>query len=118
MAAPARARPPGDLEPFAGRWLPPEWPLVFMLAGYPVWWFLGAGALIWPLFSLPMLGRLVMRRRTVRVPRGFGWWLLFLVWMLLSFIAAPGRRPVAVPLAGRQLLLGHRHVRLRLQRAA
>ena len=52
--------------PFAGRWLPPEWPLVFMLAGYPVWWFLGAGALIWPLFSLPMLGRLVMRRRTVR----------------------------------------------------
>ena len=46
MTAPARARTPGDLEPFAGRWLPPEWPLVFMLAGYPVWWFLGAGAVV------------------------------------------------------------------------
>ena len=94
MAAPTRARPQGDLKPFAGRWLPPEWPLVFMLAGYPIWWVLGAGALIWPLFSLPMLGRLVMRRRTVRVPRGFGWWLLFLVWMLLSFMQLQGDTPL------------------------
>ena len=65
-----------------------------MLAGYPIWWVLGAGALIWPLFSLPMLGRLVMRRRTVRVPRGFGWWLLFLVWMLLSFMQLQGDAPL------------------------
>ena len=93
MAAPARARPQDDLKPAPGRWLPPEWPLIFMLAGYPIWWFLGAGALIWPLFALPMAGRLILRHRTVQVPRGFGWWLLFLVWVALSMIGLQGEAP-------------------------
>jgi hypothetical protein len=64
-----------------------------MLAGYPVSWVLGMGSLIWPFLALPMAGRLIMRRRTVRVPRGFGWWVLFLVWAALSLMQLQGSAP-------------------------
>ena len=65
-----------------------------------------------------MAARLLARGRTVRVPRGFGWWLLFLVWMCLSFISLSGELPLRVPVAHGQLLLGHRHLHLHLQHAA
>jgi len=64
-----------------------------MLAGYPFFWVIGMGALIWPLLALPMAGRLIMQRRTVRVPRGFGLWVLFLVWVALSLIQLQGSAP-------------------------
>jgi O-antigen ligase len=94
MADPAALAAPSDLRPARGRWLPPEWPLVFMLAGYPLWWVLGAGSVIWPLFAVPMAGRLLVRPAAIRVPKGFGWWVLFLVWMLLSAVSLSGDLPV------------------------
>jgi hypothetical protein len=63
----------------------PRWPLQALFLGFPLWWVLGLGALIWPILALPMVFALAVRGR-VRVPRGFGIWLLFLVWMLGSGI--------------------------------
>lgn len=60
-----------------------------LLVCYPVWWALGAGYLIWPLLTFPLLLSLLMQR-TLRVPRGFGLWLLFLAWMLLSGLQLSG----------------------------
>ena len=65
------------------RRLRPRWPFVALFAGLPVWWALGLIEFVWPIFTLAMLARLVVRGR-VRVPRGFGIWLLFLFWMLAS----------------------------------
>jgi polysaccharide biosynthesis protein PslJ len=54
-----------------------------------VWWALGAGYLIWPLLTFPLLLSLLMQR-TLRVPRGFSLWLLFLGWMLVSGLQLSG----------------------------
>ncbi len=53
-----------------------------MFGLFPVWWAMGLSAFIWPIFAVPMA--LSLLRRNVRVPRGFGIWLLFLLWMLGS----------------------------------
>lgn len=59
------------------------WPLTLMFVAFPVWWILGISAFIWPVLAVPM-GLSLLRRRKVRVPRGFGVWLMFLLWMLGS----------------------------------
>jgi polysaccharide biosynthesis protein PslJ len=73
-AAPARPRRSG---------LPDGWPLLLLLAGFPLWWVLGLSAIIWILLAVPMLAWL-LRRPGMRIPKGFGLWLAFLFWMLLS----------------------------------
>lgn len=77
------------------RLFPREWPLCFALLGYPVSWALGMGALIWPAFAVPMAGRLIMRRRTVRAPKGFGLWVLFVVWTFISAVNLQQALPIA-----------------------
>ena len=67
----------------AGPRLPKAWPIYALFVGFPLWWVLGMGAFIWPVLAVPMLASLLMRQR-MRVPRGFGIWLLFLVWMVGS----------------------------------
>jgi hypothetical protein len=71
----------GD-EPSWGQALP-GWPLGFFFAGYPLLWVLGLGGFAASLAALPMLGILLLRRG-LRVPPGFGLWLLFLIWMTFS----------------------------------
>jgi polysaccharide biosynthesis protein PslJ len=66
-----------------GGGLPAGWPLYALLVGFPVWWLLGLAEFIWMLLAIPMLVSLAMRG-DVRAPRGFGIWLLFLGWMLIS----------------------------------
>ena len=67
------------------RLLPPWWPLAAMTAGYPLWWALGLSAAVWPMMSaLVLLPRLISSRRQLKVPSGFGWWMLFIVWVVLS----------------------------------
>ena len=72
------------------RRLPAHWPITACIGLFPLWWALGAGALIWPVFAAPLAVRLVTRRRPIRVPMGFGLWLLYLVFVLLSFTALDG----------------------------
>ncbi|WP_412540574.1 hypothetical protein R8Z50_32995 [Longispora sp. K20-0274] len=85
----ATAPPTRPLErPRAPRWLPlpPAWPVLGLLALYPLWWALGLGVLIFPLMALPM-GWWLLRNRPIQVPPGFGLWLLFLLAVLGSVIA-------------------------------
>lgn len=82
------------------RWLAdhPAWPVTALLAAYPLWWALGIAEYAWILFALPaairMLGWHLSGARRVRVPPGFGLWLLFLLWTAASIatisLHAPG----------------------------
>lgn len=64
----------------------PAWPITALLAGYPLWWALGSADFMVLLLAMPMLARLIAWRvhgtRRIRLPPGFGLWLLFLVLML------------------------------------
>jgi O-antigen ligase len=62
---------------------PAGWPVYLLFGLVPVWWALGLGALIWIVLAVPMAVSLLLRRG-LRLPRGFGLWLAFLAWMLLS----------------------------------
>jgi len=79
------------------------------IAGLPVWWLLGVASLV-PLVLAVPLYRDLRRRRSVRVPPYFGWWLLFLVWVVLGvgtlWAAAPGA--VDDGGMGRLLVFGYR----------
>jgi hypothetical protein len=57
-------------------------PLLLLFGAFPLWWALGLPAVVWILLAVPMLAWLV--RPGVRAPKGFGLWLGFLFWMLLS----------------------------------
>jgi hypothetical protein len=63
----------------------PTWPLYALYIGFPLWWYLGLGDMIWPVFALPMLINLILRGH-VTAPRGFGVWLLFVAWMSITVI--------------------------------
>lgn len=73
--------PPHDAPP-VGHPLP-RWPLTVLLVPFLGWWLLGLGTLVWPLASVVM-AILLWRRGGVRVPKGFGIWLFFLFWVLVS----------------------------------
>jgi len=67
------------------------WPLTALIVGMPIWWVLGLSAFVWIIFSVPMLIGL-LRRTPIRVPRGFGLWLMFLAWMIFSATQVSGVR--------------------------
>ncbi|MET0418893.1 MAG: hypothetical protein ABW022_23000 [Actinoplanes sp.] len=74
----------------------PAWPVASILAFYPIWWALGLGVLIFAVMAVPMLFLLIRRRaagRALRLPPGFGWWVLFLLAVVVS-IGALGVDPV------------------------
>ncbi|MEU1836588.1 O-antigen ligase family protein [Micromonospora chersina] len=63
--------------------LPTAWPLIALFVLYPLWWALGVSSFVFVIFAVPMLVQMV-RRGPVRVPPGFGIWLLLLLWLVLS----------------------------------
>src|SRR5918998_1188764 len=70
----------------------PRWPLSVMFVLFPLWWLLGPGEAMW----IPLAGVMLLflrRHGKIQTPRGFGIWLLFLLWMACSVIAidTPGR---------------------------
>lgn len=67
--------------------LKPGWPIVALLGLYPLWWALGLGTFIYPLIAVPMLVALLRLHRPIRVPPGFGLWLLFLLIVVGSLVA-------------------------------
>jgi hypothetical protein len=102
--APAHARQsePPIVRRTAGRsWyrLPPSWPIWFSLAGFPVIWFLGITPLVFPLVTIPMAISL-LRRGRLRVPPGFGIWVLFLITVLASAVALNEQAPGTLPPSG------------------
>jgi hypothetical protein len=86
------------------RRLPPGWPLAAILCLYPLWWALGLGEFAFVVFSVPM-ARQLMRRRPLRMPPGFGVWLLYLLWTAVALIMLPLTPPNTLPgsITGRAL---------------
>lgn len=84
LAVAAASGPQGEVAAGTGRSrLLAGWPLTTLLVLYPVLWALGLGTLGIFLLAVPMAVGL-FKRRPVRVPPGFGLWLLFLLWLLVS----------------------------------
>jgi len=78
-----------------GALVPKAWPAYALFYGFPLWWILGLGAFCWMILAVPMLFDL-LRRDHVVAPRGFGFWLLFLGWMLLSAMKLGSNTPGVV----------------------
>lgn len=100
LPRPAAAHPDrtGGLRPAGPRTrrlrrLSAHWPVTACIGLFPLWWALGAGALIWPFFAAPLAVRLITRRRAIHVPLGFGLWLLYLAFVVLSITALDGGGP-------------------------
>jgi hypothetical protein len=81
----------------------PAWPITALLVGYPVWWALGLADFTWVLLAAPMTARMIAwhrHGRPIRVPPGFGIWLLFLVCagagLFVLTQTAPGTVPSAI----------------------
>jgi hypothetical protein len=79
----------------------PAWPIVVLLAGWPLWWCLGVGDYFPMILAIPMVRRMwlwrVYKDRTIKLPPGFKIWSLFLLVTLISIatisLAAPGTAP-------------------------
>ncbi|MEW6476284.1 MAG: O-antigen ligase family protein [Actinomycetota bacterium] len=69
--------------------LPYGWPLYVGFGLFPIWYVLGFGALMWFFLAIPMTFHLVARS-SVKVPRGFGLYMLFFIWMLATIIQLQG----------------------------
>ncbi|GAA3818529.1 O-antigen ligase family protein [Nocardioides panacisoli] len=54
----------------------PSWPIGCLFGGLPVWWAIGVLDIITVPFAL-LMAWLMARSSGVRVPRAFGWWLLY-----------------------------------------
>lgn len=65
--------------------LKPGWPLAAIFVPFPLWWALGLSEFACLLLAVPMLFSLIRQRRVV-VPRGYGWWLLFLAWVCIGVV--------------------------------
>ena len=118
-------RPPGRTpwRPGAGRahrrrgsWLArhPAWPVTALLAGIPLWWALGFGDYMFILLAIPMAARLyawsAQGNRRIRLPPGFGLWLLFLLVVLLGAATLSATAPgtLASPVSNRIISYGVR----------
>lgn len=84
-------------------------PIVALLVGVPVWWVLGAFQAAFFIAAVLMAAYL-LRRRNIEVPKGFGVWLIFLVWVIGGLLVLQVDAPGAVPGAnsGRYLTFGYR----------
>jgi hypothetical protein len=100
---PLRDFQPGGSSQRRGSWFArdPAWPLTLLLVGWPVWWALGFAEYASAIFAIPMLWQMYFwrarRTRVIRVPRGFGLWLLFLLCMIASTVALDQTAPDTLP---------------------
>jgi hypothetical protein len=85
-----------------------------LLAGIPLWWALGFGDYMFILLAIPMAARLyawsAQGNRRIRLPPGFGLWLLFLLVVLLgaATLAATAPGTLASPDSNRSISYGVR----------
>lgn len=81
------------------RLLRPGWPLAALYLGFPVWWALGLAELIF-FAAAAAMAVILWKQGSVRVPRGFAVWALFLVWLLAGVFTLRAVAPGTVPGAG------------------
>src|SRR5215217_5372994 len=63
----------------------PTWPLTAMFGLFPLWWATGLLDIMWiPTAAAQAL--YLFRAGATRAPRGFGMWLLFLLWSGCSLV--------------------------------
>jgi hypothetical protein len=100
VSAPSTVRP---------RLLAPGWPVVALFGGWPLWWALGVSWAVYILLAIPMAVSLLRRRRLV-MPKGFGLWILFLLWMIVGVVALGAHAPgtASGSLSGRTTAYAHR----------
>ncbi len=71
--------------------------LAAVFTGYAVWWALGLAALAPLVLGVLAAWWVLHRGGRVALPPGFGWWLLFLIWVALGasllWVDAPGAQP-------------------------
>ena len=79
----------------------PAWPVVAMLAGWPLWWALGVEEFIPLILAIPMVKRMYVWRargeRRIRFPPGFALWALFLLVMVLGLAVVNQEAPHTIP---------------------
>ncbi|HZQ77418.1 MAG TPA: O-antigen ligase family protein [Acidimicrobiia bacterium] len=80
--------------------LPYGWPIYALCYGFPIWWVLGLAEFIWPILGFAMLLSLTMRREKIRVPKGIGAYVLFLMWAAVSVIGLAHGGGTATAAAG------------------
>ena len=93
------ARGPGGLRSLFRAGL--AWPVSALLLGYPIWWALGIADFMWVILAVPMIARMIAwqtrRGRRIKLPPGFGLWLLFLLIVVAGIatitLTAPGTVP-------------------------
>ena len=91
------------------RHLGEAWPLKILLLGFPIWWAAGLASFACQLVAIPMTVQIVRRARArggLRMPVGFGFWLLFLGWMLLGIATLWSLAPGTEPNTGASKLVG------------
>jgi hypothetical protein len=74
----------------------PGWPLAVVFVPFPLWWALGMSEFICMVMAVPM-ALYLLRQRRVQVPRGFGFWLLFLCWVVVGVLVLQVSAAGAVP---------------------
>lgn len=78
-------------------------PLSILLIGFPLWWLLGLSNILPLLIAIPFALQLVKGK--VLVPRGFGWWILFLIWVAAGVFLLWANAPDSIPGGGPGRLL-------------
>jgi hypothetical protein len=76
----------------------PMWPVSWLIVGFPFWWLMGLAVFIIPMMAAVM-AVIMWRRRPIKLPPGFGLWVVFLVWSIggvaVLNVYAPGTLPVS-----------------------
>lgn len=87
------------------RFLKPGWPLSALFLGFPLWWALGLAGLIF-FAAAGAMGVILVRQGSLRVPRGFQVWALFLVWAFAGVLVLKAVAPGTLPGGGMGRYLG------------
>lgn len=91
--------------PGLGR-LGPGWPLKLLILGFPLWWALGISSFAFLIAAAAMAADM-FRRGRIRLPAGFGVWVLFLLWVLAGVFLLWAQAPGTVEGGGIGRLVGY-----------
>ncbi len=79
---------PADVRGTSPKLALPAWPMMVLLAGFPVWWALGAAPFA-PIVIAAGMAALLVAKKDVKLVPGLLPWFAFLVWAAASFVNVP-----------------------------